>query len=178
MLIIVGAVLVVGLLGVYMVFGRGGGAVPGVPGTGGDQPFSGTLKAAVAMGVPMKCTYTVEGAEYEGYIKGEQYMGKVKVGDKMGSVIVKDNCMWSWEEGATQGVKLCFEPEEGSEETIWDSSDTAELNMSYTCRPAAVTDSQFEPPNDVQFMDLDSMMNGTMSPEEMEDYLKQFETGE
>lgn len=157
------------------MFGRGGNK-PGIVETmtGGDQPFSGTLKAAIAMGVPMKCSYTVDGAEYEGYVKGEQYMGKVSANGKVGNVIIKDNCMWSWSDEEAQGIKTCFEPAEG-EDSIWDSSDTSDLSMNYTCRPAAIGDDKFSPPSNVNFMDLDAMMNGSMNTEEMQNYLQQFE---
>jgi len=181
LLIIGGVVVVVGLLGAYMMFGRGN--KPGIVETmtGEDQPFSGTLKAAVALGVPMKCTYTVDGVEYEGYVKGEQYAGKIDAEGKVGNVIIKDDCMWSWSEEETQGVKLCFKTE-GEGKSIWDDTDAsaanAAANYSYNCRPAAITDDKFNPPSDIEFIDLDAMMNGSLNTEEMQNYLQQFEAEE
>jgi len=169
--------VVVGLLGAYMMFGRGNKAGIVETMTGDDQPFSGTLKAAIAMGVPMKCSYAVEGVEYEGYIKGEQFMAKVNANGKAGNVIIKDDCMWSWTDEEAQGIKTCFEPVEG-EESIWDSPDTSELDMNYTCRPAAITDDKFNPPSNIEFLDLDSLMNGSLNTEEMQNYLQQFEQEE
>ena len=58
------------------------------------SPFTGSLKAAVALGVPMKCTYQANGTEYSGIIKGRQYKGQVVMQDgKEGNIIMKDNCM-------------------------------------------------------------------------------------
>lgn len=165
--------MVVGLLGAYMMFGRGNKAGIVETMTGEDQPFSGTLKAAVAMGVPMKCSYSVDGAEYESYVKGEQFMGKISANGKVGSVIIKDSCMWSWSDEEVQGIKTCFEPVEG-EDSIWDSPDTSELDMNYTCRPAAIGDDKFDPPSNVNFVDLDAMMNGSMSPEELQKAMEGF----
>lgn len=150
-------------------FGIGGTPAGPAQETSGG-PFSGTLQAAVALGVPMKCTYTVEGMEVEGLIKGKQYRGKMKNQQgQMGEVIMKDNCMWTWGEAAgqgVQGVKMCFDPEEGKD--IWDpeSWDEAETegaqppDVEYRCNPAVVTDAQFQPPANIEFMDLDQMMQG------------------
>jgi hypothetical protein len=124
----------------------------------------GTLKEAVALGVGMKCTYEIEGNKYEGYIKGENYRGKIKTAEgKEGGVIMKGNCMWTWTEGESQGVKICYdETDVETEETdVWEQPQgTVGPDMTYTCVPAAVTDAQFTPPADVNFLDLESMMEG------------------
>ena len=107
----------------------------------------------------MKCTYKVEGYEYEGYIKGEKWRGKVKTADgKTGEVIMKDNCMWSWEEGVDQGMKTCFEETEGDDYWGGGDSTTETPDIDYNCAPTAVTDSKFNPPSNVNFMDLDQLM--------------------
>lgn len=136
----------------------------------GQGPFSGTLQAAVALGVPMKCTYSVEGTEVEGWIKGKQYRGKIKNQQgQMGEVLMKDNCMWTWGEAAgqgVQGVKMCFDPEENKDLwdfESWDESETEGAkppDVEYHCNPAVVTDAQFQPPANVEFVDLDQMMQG------------------
>lgn len=122
-----------------------------------EKAFTGTLKAAVEMGVPMKCTYKVGGIEYEGLVKGKQYKGKVEMPDgKTGQVIMKENCMYTWTEGEEQGMKLCFTDEE---QDMWEETDTeGSIAGAYTCLPAVVTDAAFDLPSDVNFMDLESMM--------------------
>lgn len=123
------------------------------------QSFT-SLKAAIALGIPMKCTYKVEGNEYEGYIKGKQWRGKMKSQDgKVGEVILKDNCMWSWTSEETQGLKMCFEPEEGQED-VWDQQDTQ--GIEYNCMPSAITDAKFDPPSTVKFLNLQEMMQQGM----------------
>ena len=80
------------------------------PDSSTPDTFSGMLKDAVELGVVMKCTYEVEGNEYESFIKGENYRGKIKTTEgKTGEIIIKDNCMWTWSEEETQGIKICFE---------------------------------------------------------------------
>jgi hypothetical protein len=128
-----------------------------------EGSFSGTLKQAVARGVGMRCSYTVDGHEYEGFVKGENYRGKVKNAEgQVGGVIIKDNCMWSWVEGESEGMKVCYEDTEGEDVDIWEQpQDTTGSDLVYHCAPAVVADSQFNPPTNVTFLDLNSLMEGT-----------------
>jgi len=129
-----------------------------------SDTFVGSLKEAVARGVGMKCTYQVEGNEYEGYIKGKNYRGKTKTTEgKEGGVIIKDNCMWIWAEDEDQGIKTCFEDTEAETQStdIWEQPQgTVGSDMEYTCVPFAVREAQFTPPAGVEFLDLESMMEG------------------
>jgi hypothetical protein len=136
------------------------------------KTFVGSLKEAVSFGIALKCTYEVEGNQYEGYIKGENYRGEMASAEgQIAHVIVKDNCMWTWEEGATEGVKTCYDDveametdetmmEEEESSSVWDQSQGS--GISYTCTQSAVNDSMFEPPTEVTFMDLNTMMEGMM----------------
>ncbi|MFC1710306.1 hypothetical protein ACFL0F_01425 [Patescibacteria group bacterium] len=128
-----------------------------------SDSFTGSLMDAVKLGVAMKCTYTVEGNEYESYIKGKNYRGKIKTAEgKTGEVIIKDNCMWTWAEEEAQGIKTCFvEEPESDTGSIWEQPQGAiGPDMSYTCLPSTVTDAEFTPPSNIDFMDIDSMMEG------------------
>lgn len=120
------------------------------------KPFDGTLKAAIALGVPMKCTYKVGDNETTGIIKGKQWRGDFKQNDKEGTVIIKDTCMWSWTKGETQGLKMCFEPKEGKD--IWDEAQQVNPNVEYHCLPTLATDADFNPPAEVKFSTLEEMM--------------------
>ncbi|MBN1168909.1 hypothetical protein JXA63_03375 [Candidatus Woesebacteria bacterium] len=132
------------------------------------EKFTGSLKEAIALGVGMKCSYEFDGNQYEGYVKGENYRGKmVNTDGQVGEIIMKDNCMWTWSEDEGQGIKTCFEEvdgqdtEEGEESvSIWDQKAMDESGISYTCVPSSVADSQFTPPSNINFMDIDSMMQG------------------
>lgn len=143
-------------VGAYIFLGKNGGGIA----EKASDAFTGSLRAAVEKGVPMKCTYTVEGNEYEGLIKGENWRGKMKSADgKVGEVIIKDDCMWSWDPEKKEGVKMCSQAAEESAEgetagSVWDQGSFDAGGVEYRCVPTVVTDSQFEPPSDVKFMDL------------------------
>ena len=119
------------------------------------KPFSGSLKAAVALGVPMKCSYEVNGAEYSGIVKGKQYKGKATMQDgKEGNIIMKDNCMYAWSDEDSQGLKTCYDVEEID---IWEQPE-GEMPVGYVCYPTVATDADFALPSGVEFMDLEAMM--------------------
>lgn len=173
LIVIVIAVLVLGA-GAYMFLGKDKSTAPvdtvvvqqEDSGTKAES-FVGTLKEAIALGVGMECTYMFEGNEYQGVIKGENYKGEMLSADgKLVSVIMKDNCMWTWEQGSAQGMTFCTEEVvmEGEDEvnggaSIWDQPESASSSdANYNCNPATISDSQFTPPTDVEFLDPTSMM--------------------
>lgn len=122
-----------------------------------SKKFS-TLKAAVDLGLPFKCTYTMAGVTTEGYVKGKQFKGVMVTADgKKGQVIVKNECMWSWEDGSPEGLTMCFEPTE-TQKSIWDDQ-TAFEGVEYSCKPAIITDDAFNPPSDVNFVDMSQLLN-------------------
>jgi hypothetical protein len=124
-----------------------------------EESFTGSLKAAVQKGVPMKCTMekdSTTGTEVmAGYFHGEKYYGEVKTNGKEGYIVMKENCMWSWEKDQKQGIKMCFE------ENVWDQQDTSAASATsagnYNCKVAVFSDSIFTVPSDVQFMDIDNL---------------------
>jgi hypothetical protein len=132
------------------------------------ESFSGTLKAAALMGVPMKCTYTMpNGMEAEGTIKGKMYKGTMMAEGKTVTVIMKDTCMWTWEAGNTQGIQTCFDPGE-ADEAMWESEEATDENITYSCMPTLVSDADFEPPAGVSFLNINDMMGGQMSEEQLQ----------
>ncbi len=148
-------VLVAGVAG-YFLMNKGSSVKISTPKKAKNYNFN-ALKAAVDLGTPLKCSYSYGEVEYQGYVKGKQWRGKMKRGDgQVVDVIVKGDCLWSWGEDQPQGVKMCFDvSEEGS---IWDQTETSE-GIEYTCKPTTVDDSLFEPPSDVNFINIDEMMN-------------------
>lgn len=135
--------------------------------------FSGSLKAAMALGTPIKCSNSVETEDgqgtVEGIIQGNQYAGIMSMEGKKANVILKDNCMWSWQEGQTSGIKMCFEPTEGSEEntSMFDNIDSEQLDENVNCMPTMISSSTFNPPSNISFIDMDDAMNGNLTPEQM-----------
>ncbi|MEA3355590.1 MAG: hypothetical protein U9Q63_03865 [Patescibacteria group bacterium] len=120
-----------------------------------------SLKTAVKLGIPLKCTYQVGQMEYEGYLKGESWRGTMQQSGKTTNIIMKDNCMYMWANDNPNGSKMCFE------EDIWEAEDAQfeQPNMEYICSPAIFGDDKFTPPSSIKFMDLSSMMQGMPSSE-------------
>ncbi len=107
------------------------------------------LKTAIALGIPLKCSYKVGNTEAEGFIKGNKWRGKITIQDKVGEVIIKDNCLYSWDE-TKKGAKMCFKDD------IWGGENSQVTpDIDYHCGPAVITDAQFEPPTDIKFFDPD-----------------------
>lgn len=157
LLIIIALVVVAAGAGWFFLKGGSGAGVGSLTQKFSEKsPFTGSLKAAVALGVPMKCTYEQNGAEYSGIIKGRQYKGTATMADgKEGNIIMKDNCTYIWSDADNQGMKTCYEE---SEFDIWEQSDE-EIPIGYVCYPTVATDAEFNLPSGVTFMDLDALMN-------------------
>jgi hypothetical protein len=124
-----------------------------------EKTFTGKMKAAVALGVPFKCTYKNNEVESTGYIKGKKYYTEMITPNGQNTfIIMKDNCMWTWATGVDQGTKMCFE------EDIWDMEDQMEgqsetsNDMEYSCTGAVISDSRFDLPSNINFLDLKEQM--------------------
>jgi len=125
-----------------------------------NKAFSGSLMAAVKLGVPMKCTYKMGELEAEAFVKGKKYRGSMSTNGKDFEVIMKDNCMYNWEKGAQEGFKVCFEPEE-ADKNLWDgSTEGVSADLELSCLPGTFGDSKFDTPKDVKFATMDEMMQG------------------
>lgn len=122
--------------------------------TSKSETFIGDLASAVKKGEPFKCTFkTNQGVEGTGYIKNKQYFGDLTVDGKQGYIIMQGNCMWTWDKTTKQGAKMCFEGD------VWDiqSQQSAENTGNYTCTTdLALSDSMFQIPTDVKFIDADN----------------------
>jgi len=141
---------------------KGGGA--SIPGITKSYSAKG-LKAVVDLGIPVKCSYQIGEMKYEGYVKGKQWRGRMEYPDgRKGEVIMKGNCMWSWTNEEAKGIKMCFEPTEDGED-MWSDPQYAGTDIDYKCSPAAITDAQFNPPTNIQFMDMDDLNQMMMDPE-------------
>jgi hypothetical protein len=162
-IIVIIAVVVLAGGAAWMFLGKGKGGVTlpgGIKKEAGQtgEAFTGKLKDAIAKGIPMKCSYTQGGNSGTSYIKGSKVYGEITGQGKQGYVIMVDKCMWSWNKGETQGIKMCFE------ENVWDTEDTetgsAPTEAEYNCSPTIISDSQFNPPGNVKFMTMEEMMKG------------------
>jgi len=169
-LIIVGAVVLVGLgIGGWMFLGKGKQEAPApaeveeeTAPAEEEKGFTGKLKDALTLGQSMKCTWKQDEDNFAtSYIKDSKIRTEVtQAGTKMHSIMA-DDCNYSWEEGKTQGLKICFEPEEEEEEAEEVAPEEATVetpDYEYNCSPAVVSDSMFNPPTSINFMDMSQMM--------------------
>lgn len=169
-LLIIGAVVLVGLGGAAWYFTKKQNPVSSekteLPVAveefeSAEESFTGKIKEALLKGIPMKCTYEDPlGNKAVGFIKGKKYYAEITSQNKASYLIIKDDCLWTWSDQEAQGVKLCFEPEEG-EESVWDSESAPQDE--YHCVPGAVDDSRFEPPAEINFMNLEELMQGVQN---------------
>ncbi len=115
-----------------------------------SETYTGTIKAAVEKGIPLKCTAPKDettGIEVvAGYIKGKNYYGEIIQKGEPGYIIMTGNCMYSWKKGASQGAKMCFSGD------IWEQQGSS--NANYSCKGAVIPDSMFTPPSDVTFLEV------------------------
>lgn len=170
LIIIVLVVVVVIGVGAWMFFGKGEVSLPASgPGVvekkAGEEAeeFVGKIKDVVDLGTAMKCTYLQGDFTGESYIKGRKMYGEVSQQGKKGYIIIKDNCMWNWSPGESQGVKMCFEEDfwDMPEESGREGQVSVPIEAEYRCVPAVFSDAKFNPPADVSFMDLDELMKGS-----------------
>jgi len=162
--IVVGVVVIVAA-GSWFVFGKRGGGEEVKQEVKQEESFTGKLKEMIARNVPMKCAFKDDkGNSGVSYVKNKKYYGELTSDGKTSYVIMVDNCMWSWSLEEKQGVKMCFDVKEG--EDLWEDwegmDEEAKMNTpqgNYNCKPAAVSDSLFNPPQDIKFMDMDELMN-------------------
>lgn len=125
-----------------------------------EKGFTGKLKDALLLGQSMECTWTKEGKDFAtAFIKDKKVYSEAIYEDKKMYSIVRDNCVYTWGEGQTQGFKMCFEPTE-AEDNWMDMEGAPPADIDYHCRPTMLTDAKFEPPTNVNFTSLEEMMRG------------------
>jgi len=169
--IIIILVVIVAALAGWFLIGKGKKATDQGDGqrTGQEEAkgesFSGKIKDAFTRNIPLKCTYKMDDNNFgTGWIKNKRYYGEITANNKQGFIILVDNCMWTWDKDKAEGVKMCFDVEEG--ESIWDEMESQDNQFKddYNCSPSVVNDAVFTPPNNIKFTDLDEMMKGLGQP--------------
>lgn len=132
-----------------------------------EKSYSGNMEKMMGLGMPLKCSWKKDDSYYgESWVKGKKYYQEVHQEGKTAKVIFKDDCMWAWEETNSQGTKMCFEPEEmETMESGIEGTGQGEGNfqyqqsdIEYQCRPGVFGDDKFNPPANVNFMDIGQMM--------------------
>lgn len=119
------------------------------------QVFTGKLQDALSLGGSLKCTWKENEANSGfSFIKNKKIYTEVTQKGKKIFSILADNCIYSWEGEKTQGIKLCYPPqeEENEEEKSWEKYSGQVSGIDYQCSPAIISDSQFSPPTSVVFV--------------------------
>ncbi len=128
-----------------------------------DGGFVGSIADALKVGTAMKCTWSYQGDSATFYLKGNKYYGEITT-QETGTFkyIYRDDCTYYWQEGQSQGTKLCVTLAEGEEYDTSDleaaDSSAQALGYEYSCNPEVVTDSRFTLPTGVEFLDLSQYM--------------------
>lgn len=126
-----------------------------------EKGFTGKLKDALLLGQSMKCSWQKEGKELAtAFIKDKKVYSEAIHEDKKMHSIVRDNCLYAWEEGENQGFKMCFEPTTETEDSLMETEGTLPADIDYHCTPTVLTDAMFEPPANVNFISSEEMMRG------------------
>ncbi len=167
-----------------------------VPKPGGSNVF-GSLESLLSSGKNLKCTWSFEETSGTSWVKNKMVYNEINTGTEQGktNTIMKDNCIWVWSEGESQGIKTCFDSyqemvQEAEPKQPPSSEDTGEPEFStdvkYNCEPTAVDDSKFVPPTDIEFSAIEHTLSPDtdqpqeiepeeIDPEQMEEIQKQIE---
>ncbi|MFO7872115.1 MAG: hypothetical protein R6U26_00555 [Candidatus Undinarchaeales archaeon] len=179
------------LIAVIFVAGCAGGTPEGTEGgeeTTGGETASGTgsesaasFAAAMSSGESYKCVVTTtdmeELNEMTIWVKGGDARVEYATSEgKEYNQINKDDTIWWWDPQEKTGITrtVTAEETEGEEGTGEESSgfETEELETSYEweCTATSVSDSKFNPPDDVEFID----MSEGFSSEDVETLAEQY----
>lgn len=141
----------------------------GQEGSGEQEEITGNLKKILELGRSVKCTWSSEGGvSGTTWAKGGMFYNQVTSETGQAEMIFKNDCMWGWQQGESRGVKMCFSPEE-AEEIIsgerevsqqGDASTNVPAEVKYNCQPVVVPDAKFNPPENIQFVDVGQFMQG------------------
>ncbi|MBU2592222.1 MAG: hypothetical protein ABH867_01100 [Patescibacteria group bacterium] len=133
-----------------------------------EESIVGSLKEALSVGRSMECTWKKDENNYGlSRLKNDRVYTEVVAEGKKTHSIFADNCNYTWTEDESQGVKICIEPEkteEGEvsqpEEFSWETPD-----ISYSCKEVVISDTIFDPPAGIEFINPFEMMPGVNLPE-------------
>lgn len=119
----------------------------------------------------IKCEFEEETSTGTAYIKN----GMVRIdgvgtnGQQSGSVIFKDNIVYAWEEGSTQGYMLdtsqLEKPEDGASQLGFTSAEDIRSEIEKNkpnCSKESIDDSIFDPPVDVDFQSFESLFKDAL----------------
>ena len=127
-----------------------------------------SIKDAMSKSMSLKCTYVVGSQETIAYVKGNKIRVDNKDEDgKTGSMIMKDDKMWIWSsDRKEEGIIMSTKGIEGGQKTTSSEDIIANLeDQRQFCKVDNVSDSYFEPPQNIKFQDMTDLMKGLQGAE-------------
>ena len=123
-----------------------------------DDSFSGKLADIMSSGSSYKCTAMQENIQIQMYVKGKKVRSEMVTQQGKVNVVSDENqCVWMWQDGTTQGTKLCSDVQAQTNNDA-EVQGKIDPNTNVDCNKYAVSDYMFAPPTNVQFSDLSEML--------------------
>lgn len=142
-----------------------------------------SLRDLIAKNIPQKCTWSseVEGSVSSGtmVIQGNKFKQDVNIKqeglDLITHSISDGTYIYTWQENSSQvtpntAIKMKLETVKSSEEDTPSSDYTASLETvdldqeyQYNCSPTTVSESDFQPPKNIEFSDYDQFLKDIQS---------------
>jgi len=163
-------VVILAIIGAVMYFGKGklptttktSTITEGEPKQNNNGNVFQSIKDAMSKSLSLKCEYQTGDTKTVAYIKGTAVkIDGVLSGGKKSGAIIKGDRLWTWDIDTKQGIVMTIKNEGTDKQTTSqeDIINSLEKQKQF-CRPAVVSDADFNPPTDVKFQDLDSLMQG------------------
>lgn len=124
---------------------------------------SGKIEDLLTLGQALRCTWQdVENNTGVAYVKGDWAYTETMVNGVTSYTIAREGCSYLWQEGQSNGYKVCAEPggekEEDRETEMPQGFSVGNDTVGYTCVPQVINDNRFEVPAAIQFIDPAALM--------------------
>ena len=131
---------------------------------------TGSFDSLIRAGNSVECSYSKNDGSGGGtlFVADQKLRGEIQVNEHGQSypmhMIHKDGLMYSWggPMGEKQGMLMHVDPSRMANTGPGTAAQNMQEEMDFTCKPWSADVSQFEPPSDVEFMDMSQMMAGMM----------------
>jgi len=136
--------------------------------TEGDESISGTLIDLAGLGKQVQCSYEDEHSQATVYVSGNKFRsdGIAKDSGMNVHTINDGDYIYIWSDSEPQGTKMSLDYiDEMSGDAPAEYNDEIQMQdteYSFVCSPWIPKQSFFEVPGDVEFVDMQEMMEGMM----------------
>jgi hypothetical protein len=142
----------------------------------------GTFNELINSEESLECTWSTKD-EVSGttWIKNGKSFTELHTGRTTLYSITRDKCLWNWGNVPNQGIKICYKAEEEIPADLPCGEDLLKppTDVDYRCKKTNVEKPTFEIPTNIEFMDLETIMQmsfeeleekfGEISPEDLEE---------